>query len=215
ADGNYSAFRRRTNSDSSARPGCNVTLTLESGCAIGRHRALIIPSSYSFAARQHWFGKIVFRRNMKSVGAGSYKYSSSFLRSFGPVFSLIVVLGVTLALTATPLTAQTNTGALRGRVTDPSGAVIPDATVTAIAADGKKTTVTTNHSGIYEIKALAPGKYTVSAVAKGFAVHNEVDVNVPAGPAQPFDIALGIEVEQQQVTVQDEANTVGLSPTEN
>jgi hypothetical protein len=150
---------------------------------------------------------------MNSDVTGSYSYSSSYsLRTF---FSLIVVLAVTIALAAIPLTAQTDTGSLRGKVTDPSGAVIQGASITAIAADGKKNTVTTNHSGVYEIKGLVPGKYTVSAVAKGFAVDNEVDVNVPAGPAQSFDIALGIEVEQQSVTVQDEANQVGLSPTEN
>ncbi|MGH9567459.1 MAG: carboxypeptidase-like regulatory domain-containing protein, partial [Candidatus Angelobacter sp.] len=143
------------------------------------------------------------------------QYSYSFLRSLAAIFSIVIVFAVILALTAFPLAAQTATGALRGRVTDPSGAVIPGASITAIAADGKKTTTTTNHSGVYEIKSLPPGKYTVSAVAKGFAVDNEVDVNVAAGPAQSFDIALGIEVEQQQVTVQDEANTVGLSPTEN
>lgn len=150
---------------------------------------------------------------MNSDVTGSYSYSSSY--SLKALFSLIVVLAITIALTSIPSTAQTDTGSLRGKVTDPSGAVIPGASITAIAADGKKTTTTTNHSGIYEIKGLAPGKYTVSAVAKGFAVDNEVDVNVPAGPAQSFDIALGIEVEQQSVTVQDEANQVGLSPTEN
>jgi hypothetical protein len=127
----------------------------------------------------------------------------------------MVVFAVIIALTAIPSKAQTTTGALRGRVTDPSGAVIQGANITAIASDGKKTATTTNHSGEYEIKGLAPGKYTVNAVAKGFGVDNEVDVNIPAGPAQSFDIALGIEVEQQSVTVQDEANQVGLSPTEN
>src|SRR6185437_8285676 len=148
---------------------------------------------------------------MNSAVTGSSHPLSYSLRTF---FSLIVVLAITLAA-ALPLAAQTATGTLRGRVTDPSGAVIQGASITAIAADGKKTTATTNHSGVYEIKGLAPGKYTVSTVAKGFSVDNEVDVNVPVGPAQSFDIALGIEVEQQSVTVQDEANQVGLSPTEN
>jgi hypothetical protein len=120
------------------------------------------------------------------------------------------------AASVAPSIAQTAAdGTLRGRVTDPSGAVIRGATVTAIDATGQKTTVTTNSQGIYEIKGLAPGKYTVNVIAKGFAADNEVDVNVSAGPPQPFDIALGIEVEQQQVVVQDEANTVQLNPSDN
>jgi hypothetical protein len=142
---------------------------------------------------------------MKSGRAG-YSYS----------FIAVLFLLFIFAVNALPLSAQTTaTGTLRGKVTDPSGAVIPGATVTAIAANGQKTTVTTNHQGVYEIKNLPPGKYTVNVMAKGFATDNEVDVNVPAGPPQQFDIALGIQVEQQQVVVQSEANTVQLSPSEN
>jgi len=108
--------------------------------------------------------------------------------------------------------AQTSGGTLRGRVTDPSGAVISQATVTANTSDGRSVTVVTNNQGIYEFKGLAPGSYTVTAVAKGFAANQEEGVNVTAGQARQLDIALQIQVEQQQVEVQAETPTVDVSP---
>ena len=108
-------------------------------------------------------------------------------------------------------TAQTSTGTLRGRITDPTGAVITQATVLAATADGRSVTVVTNNQGIYEFKGLAAGSYTVTAVAKGFATDQEEGVNVVAGQTQQLDIALQIAVEQQHVEVQEEAPTIGVS----
>jgi hypothetical protein len=127
----------------------------------------------------------------------------------------VSVLALGFILCTIPSSAQTSTGTLRGKVTDPSGAVIQGATVTAIAADGQKTSVTTDHQGVYVLKNLPAGKYTINVVAKGFTPDNEVDVSVPAGPPQQFDVAMGIEVEQQQVVVQEQANTVQLNPSDN
>src|SRR5208283_4117884 len=108
-------------------------------------------------------------------------------------------------------TAQTSTGTLRGRITDPTGAVITQATVLAATADGRSVTVVTNNQGIYEFKGLSAGSYTVTAVAKGFATDQEEGVNVVAGQTQQLDIALQIAVEQQHVEVQEEAPTIGVS----
>ena len=85
--------------------------------------------------------------------------------------------------------AQTS-GTLHGRVTDPSGAVIPGAKVTATGADGKPASAITSHQGTYEFKALAPGSYNVTATATGFAVDQEADVKVIAGQPQELDIGL-------------------------
>ncbi len=108
--------------------------------------------------------------------------------------------------------AQAPTGTLRGRVTDPSGAVISQATVMANTSDGRSVTVVTNNQGVYEFKGLSPGSYTVTTVAKGFATDQEEGVNVTAGQSQQLDIGLQIEVEKQQVEVQSETPTVDVSP---
>lgn len=120
-----------------------------------------------------------------------------------------------LSLLTTAAAAQTSTGTIRGRITDPSGAVISQATVLAATADGRSVTVVTNHQGIYEFKGLAPGSYTVTAVAQGFATDQEEGVNVVAGQTQQLDIALQIAVEQQHVEVQEEAPAVGVSAESN
>ena len=108
--------------------------------------------------------------------------------------------------------AQTSTGTLRGRVTDPSGAVIPQATVMANTSDGRSVTVVTNNQGVFEFKGLPSGSYTVTVVAKGFATDQEEAVNIVAGQAQQLDVALQIQVEQQRVEVQAETPTVDVSP---
>ena len=115
------------------------------------------------------------------------------------------------SILATAASAQTS-GTLRGRITDPSGAVISGATVTATGPDGKPVSAVTNHQGAYEIKGLAPGSYNVTATAKGFAVDQEAEVQIVAGQPQQLDIGLQIEVEKQNVEVQEETPTVSVSP---
>ena len=126
-----------------------------------------------------------------------------------PLFRRTVLL---LFVTGVVACAQTSSGVLRGRITDPSGAVIPQATVMANTSDGRSVTVVTNSQGTYEFKELPPGSYTVTVVAKGFATDQEEDVNVVAGRVQQLDIGLQIQVEQQQVEVQSETPTVDVSP---
>ena len=65
--------------------------------------------------------------------------------------------------------AQTVTGSVTGEVTDPSGAVISKAQVTAENVDtGVKTQVETNAAGVYTIRFLPIGRYTVVVEAPGF-----------------------------------------------
>jgi hypothetical protein len=119
-----------------------------------------------------------------------------------------------LALAATSL-AQAPTGTLRGQVTDPSGAVVTNARVTAVAPGGPARTAKTGPNGSYEIGNLPPGKYTVNAQAAGFAVFSQADVAVPAGQVQQFDISLDIPVEKEKVEVEDEGTQVQVSPSSN
>jgi len=66
--------------------------------------------------------------------------------------------------------AQTVTGSITGQVSDPSGALISGATVTAQnTATAVKTAAKTNESGVYTIRFLPIGTYTVTIEASGFA----------------------------------------------
>ena len=102
-------------------------------------------------------------------------------------------------------------GSLRGRVTDPSRAVVPGAVVTATNAAGKAFTVQTDQQGNFQFSRLAPGSYNVTITAKGFGPDQEADVKVTAGQTEQLEIGLVIQVEQQNVEVQEETPTVGVS----
>jgi hypothetical protein len=65
--------------------------------------------------------------------------------------------------------AQTSTSRISGTVTDPSGAVIPGATVTAInEATGVTNTQVTTESGFYAFTSLPVGTYTIKVELQGF-----------------------------------------------
>src|SRR5579863_10124156 len=124
-------------------------------------------------------------------------------RSRGLAFVFVTLFILLMLVGSSP--AQTPSGTLHGRVTDPSGAVIPQATVTAAGPTGQKTTAVSN----------SQGSYAVTTVAKGFAISTEQNVTISADQVQQFDIGLEIQVEQEKVEVQEESATVGVSPTEN
>jgi len=128
-----------------------------------------------------------------------------------------ILLGLLLSIgPATQMLAQTAKGTVRGQVTDPSGAVIPNANVSLTTPDGHTVaTVTSNANGSYQVNNLTPGTYIVIANADGFASSNSKAVSVTAGQTKQFDVALEIQVEKQQVQVNAEGTTVDTSPDSN
>ncbi len=82
------------------------------------------------------------------------------------------IVGIVLAslLCLASALAQTVTGSITGQVTDPSGAVVVGAHVTADnVATGVKTVAQSNASGVYTIRFLPIGTYTVAIDAAGFS----------------------------------------------
>lgn len=76
---------------------------------------------------------------------------------------------LTVAFSSILAMGQTVTGSITGLVTDPSGAVVAGATVTAQnVATGVASTAQTNGAGAYTIRFLPVGRYTLSVQAKGF-----------------------------------------------
>jgi hypothetical protein len=111
--------------------------------------------------------------------------------------------------------AQSPTGSFKGKVTDQTGAVIPQARVTVVAPDGKRTIATTDGAGTFEIGPLPPGSYSVFADANGFASYKRDSVVVSPGPAQILNLALEIQVKEEKLEVQSDSNQldVGSSST--
>jgi hypothetical protein len=130
---------------------------------------------------------------------------------------LAMLISAALIALAVPAVAQSQatTGTLRGQVTDPSGAVVPNATVAILVSGGQTHSATTNRSGGYEIGNLAPGKYTVTANAQGFAVFVQNDVAVAAAQVAQFNIALDISVQKEKVNVEAETPQLDTNPASN
>jgi hypothetical protein len=109
-----------------------------------------------------------------------------------------------------------STGGIHGQVADPTGAVIPGATVVAITTSGKVAGKTTSDGGgSFSISGLAPGTYSVTATAQGFAAFRVPGIVVAAGQMRTVNPALAIAMEQQQIEVQAENTTIGTSPDAN
>lgn len=96
------------------------------------------------------------------------------------------------------------TADISGTVTDTSGAVIPAAKVTAInTATGIATTAVTNGSGVYAIRFLQVGTYTLSVVAPGFATQKMNPFALEVGQVAKIDAQLHVGSEQTVTTSAD------------
>jgi hypothetical protein len=131
---------------------------------------------------------------------------SNFLRSMTGRINRVnasLALFVLCFIWMRPSLGQEFRATLSGRVTDPSGAVIPDATVTAVEASSKTTyTAKTTHDGTYYIPYVLPGDYTVTAAAKGFktAIQENVRMFAAQGFGQNFTLEVGATSESVTVT---------------
>ena len=102
--------------------------------------------------------------------------------------------------------AQAVYGSIFGTVTDSTGAVVSNATVTVSdAAKGTSVTAQSDSSGEYRVQHLIPGTYSVSAEATGFSKVNTENVVVYADTAPKVDIALSVGGSSNTVTVSAEA----------
>jgi hypothetical protein len=121
---------------------------------------------------------------------------------------IIIFLGVSAAFAQ----AQASTADLRGLVTDPNEAIVPGATVTARnAATGITRSVTTNDEGTYQIFALPPGEYEVSAEAATFKRTVISPVRLTVG--QSAELGIKLEVGGQDVVVNVSGDDVVLVET--
>jgi hypothetical protein len=126
-------------------------------------------------------------------------------------FLTFVTLACSLCFTATA-SAQVAGATLSGTVTDPSGAILPQATISVrnVSTDITRTT-TTSSSGFYSVPNLLPGTYDVKASAQGFSTHLSTGIILTVGAQQVLDFPLQVGQISQTVEVSTEAPTVELA----
>src|SRR5688572_12592139 len=104
-------------------------------------------------------------------------------------FSLIL----TILVSAVVVFAQTPTGSINGRVLDPNGAAVANATVTIKEpATNREITTQTNNEGFYEARNLPIGRYTVTVTQTGFATASVENIVVQTGQTATTDVTLTV-----------------------
>ncbi len=112
-----------------------------------------------------------------------------------------VVFSFALAIGSVAYAQQTDAN-VSGTVTDPTGAHVVGATVTALnTGTGTATPVHTNDQGIYTMPGLQPGKYNFTAEHTGFrkSVVTNVELQVASEIVQNFQLELGATTESVEV----------------
>ncbi len=118
------------------------------------------------------------------------------------------LLSPLLLLAVWPAGAQSTDAALTGSVTDPTGAAIPGAQVTAQNVQtGVVHRTVTNQAGVYLFAALPPGLYRVSAEATGFSKFTYSDVRLEVGARVNLDLPLQVGTLTSAVEVKAELET--------
>src|SRR5690242_20940630 len=128
---------------------------------------------------------------------------------------LSLLVGLMLMAVVAAAHAQSVAAAkLSGTVSDPSGAVINDATVTLRdIAKGTQQFVKTGSSGEYSFLALAPGDYELSVQATGFTTSQPQRITLTVGQVGLMPIRLAVAGSATQVQVQAEAQSIETQRT--
>ena len=136
--------------------------------------------------------------------------SASLLRSR---LTFVALLTLLLGMCIPSLLAQSaGTSGLSGVITDPSGAAIPNVTVTLTSNDTNQSrTATTGGDGQYKFTLLPPGSYKVRFSASGFKTSEVASVILNVTESPTVDRTLEVGAQSEQVTVEAAAETLQTS----
>ncbi|MBE0658123.1 MAG: carboxypeptidase regulatory-like domain-containing protein [Bryobacteraceae bacterium] len=118
---------------------------------------------------------------------------------------MLTGLAAMLLVASQPAMAQEARGSIQGRVTDPTGAIVPGANVTVTnTATNTSRRLTTNDTGYYEANLLEPSSYTVAVESQGFkrSVRSGITLNVSARIEINVTLELGGVAETVEVTAE-------------
>lgn len=110
------------------------------------------------------------------------------------------------ALCASTASAQEARGTIQGTVFDSTGAVVPNASITANSvATNVNIKATSNEQGAYNIQFLLPGMYTISAGAAGFKTGRREGIELRIADRLQIDFTLEVGAVNEEVRVTAEA----------
>ena len=116
------------------------------------------------------------------------------------------------ALMSTSIAYSQATASLRGTVTDPSGAVIPDATITLKSSEnGSSRRTSTDINGEYSFLQVTPGDYNLLAEKSGFATVTNAHVKLLVNTPETLDLKMSLSAAGEIVNVASEASQVNTT----
>jgi Carboxypeptidase regulatory-like domain len=115
---------------------------------------------------------------------------------------LAVLLGCSLIVTGVALAQNTQNGAIRGTVFDTSHASVATAKLTLTnPSTGIRRELPVEADGAYSFDNVAPGEYTIVAIADGFAVTTVKQIVVNVGASLQLDITMPLKTQSQSIEV--------------
>jgi hypothetical protein len=132
----------------------------------------------------------------------------------GKLFRALPLAALLIAAVAAPAAQGGNSASVRGTVTDPSGAVIPGATVKIVnTVSGLSRTTKTDAAGEFEIDNVPFNTYNLAASAPGFASQTQ-SLTIRSTVATALNLVLQIQAAADTVTVEANAgDAVETDPT--
>ena len=129
-------------------------------------------------------------------------------RLLASIFGVMSIFGV-IVFAGVSLWAQQITGNIRGTVSDPSGALVQGATVTAQQTEtGLTRSVTTDHSGNYTVLELPVGHYRLEVSAQGFQKYVQEGISLNVNETAVVVAHLVVGSEQERVQVESDAELI-------
>ena len=128
-----------------------------------------------------------------------------------PIAVLVLLLALCPTAVGSAQTVSATTGAINGKVTDQSGAVLPGVTVTVTqTATGLTRTVVTDGDGSYIVSNLPTGPYRLEASLQGFRTYAQTGIVLQVRGTPTINVALALGDLAETVTVDAAAPLVDV-----
>ena len=128
---------------------------------------------------------------------------------------VLLCLATLMLAMAVSAAAQQGTTEVRGRITDPQGAVLTGVSVVVRNQDtGMFRETVTNADGTYFVSGIVPGRYAIEAQLQGFKKYSRTEVRLEIGKTTTLDVQLDVGGMEETVTVTAESPVVDVTSKE-
>src|SRR5208282_2856630 len=184
---------------------------LDGPCALGVESPYSLRPAVGTGAEGETIPQVDFGNVLEPLCASGavhhfHYYPRSFTRGVATMIGRLSRLGLTLAsvvlLFAGELSAQTISGIIAGKVTDPQQKALPSVAIIAHnPGTGRDFQASTDGQGYYRILEVPPGLYEVTALLGGFETQHHVNVRVDVNRTTVEDFPMKIQTKEESITV--------------